>query len=101
MIGICVKVTFRNINYFSRKLTKRAEVVIFRFRQYCMNLLLFMKMKIYPLIVVISVLGMVVDHNRIFIIGMQYDWVCQTAGGSPLATRGDYIGECYLWQRQS
>ena len=71
------KLAFQNIAYFCGKLTKRAEVVIFRFRQYCMDTLLFMKMKIYPLIGVVYVLGMVVDHNRIFIIGMQYDWVCQ------------------------
>ena len=39
-----------------------------------MDLLLFMKMKIYPLIGVVSVLGMVVYHNRMFISVMQYDW---------------------------
>ena len=58
-------------------MTKRVEVVILQFRQYHMDTLLFLKMKIYLLIGVISVLGIVVDHNRMFITGIQYDWVCQ------------------------
>ena len=37
-----------------------------------MDLLLF----IYPLIGVVSVLGMVVDHTVMFINGMPYNWVC-------------------------
>ena len=40
-----------------------------------------MKMKIYPLIGVVSVLSMVVDHIRMCINGMQYDWVCQLQEG--------------------
>ena len=55
-----------------------------------------MKMKIYPLIGVVSVLGIVVDHTKMFINGMQYDWVCQLQEDRHWRR----VVTTLLWQRQ-